>query len=289
MMPRWVPFAASALGLAALAAASATGIAMRRWRLDTEHLVADLTSGGARVPERPRLVSFAALSTLPPPVERYFRSVLQDGQPYVRAARIVQAGRFNMTPGTDVWRPFEATQFYHVDPPGYVWDAGIRIAPLVDVRVRDAYVAGRGTMRGAVLAMVDVVNVGNRRELDEGALQRYVAEAPMFPTALLPEEGVRWTPVDDNHAAASLTDGTTTARLEFEFAPTGEIVAATASRYQAAKGRFVRAPWCGRFGRYEVRSGMRVPLEADAYWSVDGQRQAYVTLRVTGATFDFDR
>jgi hypothetical protein len=54
-------------------------------------------------------------------VERYFRRVLHDGQAYIRAARIVQAGQFNMNADGDDWRLYEATQFYCVNPPGYVW------------------------------------------------------------------------------------------------------------------------------------------------------------------------
>jgi hypothetical protein len=288
MMPRWLPFAASALGAAALTTVSLAGLAMRRWQLETEHLVKRLASTRTAELDRPRAVSFAALTSLPPPVQCYFRSVLRDGQPFIRAARIVQAGQFNMSTGSNDWRSYEATQFYHISPPGYVWEARIRLAPLLDVLVRDAYVARHATMRGAVMAAVDVVNERDRPELDEGALQRYLAEAAMFPTAL-PERGVVWTPIDENHATASLTDGATTACLDFAFAATGEILGvSTARRWRAEKSDYVIGAWGGRYGRYEVRSGMRVPSEADVYWNVDGRRCSYITIRVTDASFDFE-
>jgi hypothetical protein len=289
MMPRWLSFAAPALGAAALATVALIGVAMRRWQLETEHLVEGLASTKRAEPDRPATVSFAALGSLPPPVERYFRSVLRDGQPFIRAARIVQCGQFNMKIVGNDWRPYQATQFYRVSPPGYVWDARVRLAPILDVLVRDAYVARHATMRGALMAAVDVVNERDRPELDEGALQRYLAEAAMFPTALLPERGVAWTPIDENHATASLTDGATTARLDFAFAATGEILGvSTARRYRAEKDGYVIAPWGGRYGRYEVRNGMRVPSEADVYWNVDGRRCSYITIRVTDASFDFE-
>ena len=42
------------------------------------------------------------------------------------------------------------------------------------------------------------------REMDEAALQRLLAEMVWFPTALLDVRYVRWTPVDDTRAQASL-------------------------------------------------------------------------------------
>jgi hypothetical protein len=221
MMPRWLPFAASALGAAALTTVSVAGIAMRRWQLETENLVKCLASATPPELDRPRTVSFAALTSLPPPVERYFRSVLRDG--------------------------------------------------------------------GALMAVIDVVNECDRQELDEGALQRYLAEAAMFPTALLPERGVVWTPIDENHATASLTDGATTACLDFAFAATGEILGvSTARRWRAEKSGYAIGAWGGRYGQYEVHNGMRVPSEADVYWKIGGRRCSYITIRVTDASFDFE-
>jgi hypothetical protein len=289
MMQRWLPCAASALGAAALATVALAGVAMRRWQLETEQLVKRLASTSPPELNRPQTVSFAALASLPTPVERYFRSVLRDGGPIIRAARIEQDGQFNMKTDGNDWRPYQATQFYRVSPPGYVWDARIRLAPLLDVLVRDAYVARHATMRGALMAAVDVVNERDRPELDEGALQRYLAEAAMFPTALLPERGVVWTPIDENHSTASLTDGAATARLDFAFSATGEILGvSTARRWRAEKGGYVIGSWGGRYGRYEVRNGMRVPSEADVYWSIGGRRCSYITIRVTDASFDFE-
>jgi hypothetical protein len=36
--------------------------------------------------------------------------------------------------------------------------------------------------------------------MDEGELSRYLAEAPWYPTALLPAAGIEWEPVDDSAA-----------------------------------------------------------------------------------------
>ena len=41
-------------------------------------------------------------------------------------------------------------------------------------------------------------------ELARGEFMRWFAEAPWYPTALLPSQGVRWQAVDDTSAQATL-------------------------------------------------------------------------------------
>jgi len=287
MRPR-VGLVASSLGAAALATASVVGIAGRRWRADTQRLVERLTRGA--VGADGATVSFAELDRLPKPVARFFRRVLIAGLPCIETARIVQTGRLNLSETRDDWHAFDATQTYRVRSPGYVWDARIHQMPFTHVSARDAYVAQRATMRESFLSLVDVVNAHDTHELNEAALQRYLAEAVMFPTALLPSGGVSWAPIDETHAWATIVDGDATARLQFEFADTGEVAAVSSvSRYRAKDRRYVSTPWGGRFRRYETAYAMRVPSEAEAYWVIDGTPRQYLSLRVRSFRFGFAR
>lgn len=223
---------------------------------------------------------FAHLGDIPPPVRRYFRAVLRDGQPLIRSVRVTQAGQFRSRETSDVeagWRPFRATQVFSTDPPEFVWDARIRMAPLLTVRVRDGYVGGKASMFGALLGLVPILRASDGPELRAGALQRYLAESVWFPTALLPRPGLSWSPLDDTHAKATITDGGTTVSLDFEFGPGGEIVSTrTAGRPRSAPGAaggFVTLPWGGRYRDYGQRSGVRVPAESEVYWVVEGKEQ----------------
>jgi hypothetical protein len=264
-------------------------LAARRWRSTSEAAAKELIRHSRRVDEA---VSFSALAGLPPPVERYLRKVLREGQPLIRSLRMRQAGEFRSRETDDVgagWRPFEAVEVFTVDPPGFLWDATIRMAPLAAVRVRDQYVAGTASMLGAVLGIVPVVKGSDGPELRAGALQRYLGESVWFPTALLPRAGLAWTPLDDAHARATLGDGDTSVSLDFEFAPGGEIVSGyTAGRQRAGdSGRFVTLPWGGRYAGYRERDGMLVPDESEVFWVVGGREQPYYRGRNLAIEFHF--
>lgn len=60
-------------------------------------------------------------------------------------------------------------------------------------------------------------------ELARGEFMRWFAEAPWYPTALLPSQGVRWQAVDDTSAQATLVDGPLTVTLLFRFNAEGLI------------------------------------------------------------------
>jgi hypothetical protein len=232
----------------------------------------------------------AELEGLPEPVRRYFAAVLSEGQPLITRARLVQRGAFRVAEGANGWRPFTATEQFVPRPPGYAWLARVRMAPGLGIDVRDMYITGAGAMRAEALGLIVVADAHDTPEIAASALQRYLAEGPWLPTALLPSQGVAWTALDDSTARATLTDHATTVSIDFRFAPSGEITSAfTAARYRAVKDGFERTPWGGRFSEYADHDGMRLPTEAEVAWVLDGTPEPYWRGRVIEVDYEFSR
>jgi hypothetical protein len=257
-----------------------------RWHTGTTAVMARLHASRS-VPRGLRFDA-AEIEGLPHPAARYFRTVLHSGQPIVVGARLVQQGGFRTGDANGGWQPFTATQAVSTWPPGFVWDARIRVAPGLRVHVRDAYVIGAGSMHAAVLGLVPVINAHDTPELAAGALQRYLAEAVWLPTALLPSQGVQWAPIDDSTARATLTHGGTTVSLEFRFNTEGEIVGAfTPSRYREVEGAYEPTPWECRYTTYIERDGMRIPLEGEVEWHLATHRLPYWRGRIREITYEY--
>lgn len=285
-MPLWLRLTIAIIVLFGIASSAAIGIGTLRWNSKTSHMVEKLLSATKR--RETAMVSFKDLTTRPPPVARYFRMALTEGQPFIRSARILHSGDFLTSVENNGWSPFTSTQRFAIHPPGFVWDAKIRMAPLMSVRVRDAYLAGQGLMEARVLAILQVMGQYGSAELNAGALQRYLAEAVWFPTALLPGEGVVWTAIDDTHARATLTDFGTSVSLEFTFNEKGEITRIFASgRYREVDGKYELTPWEVRVWNYQDKSGMRIPLEGEVQWHVQGKSLLYWKGRIVENEYDF--
>jgi hypothetical protein len=269
-----------------LAAAATAAVRRARWRTATTALTARLL--GEQPAGSSGVVRFDALGDLPAPVQRYFRRVLADGQPLVRSARLVQAGQFRVQASERGWRPLQAVQTVATAPPGFLWDARIAVGPGLSVRVRDAYVDGAASMYGEMAALFTLIDQHDREELRAGALQRYLAEAAWLPTALLPSQGVTWTPIDDRAALATLADGSTTVSLEFRFNESGEIASIfTPARYREVGGRYEPTPWLGEYRSYREQHGMPIPTEAEVRWLLPAGDYPYVRPRIVEIDYAF--
>jgi len=229
----------------------------------------------------PAVFRSEALSGLPDPVQRYLRAVLAEGQPVVTGVRVFHRGMFNMSEAGENWKPFTSDQKMVTDRPGFDWEARIRMAPGVPVFVRDAYAAGEGVLKAAIWGVVLVADWPNTPELAHGELLRFLAESPWYPTVLLPSPFLKWEPVDNSRARATLTDGRTSVSLEFEFGPDGLVERVRAkSRPRTVGKRTEDCPWEGRFWGYERRDGMLIPTEGEVAWVLPGGRLPYWRGRV---------
>jgi hypothetical protein len=275
-MTRWSRVAAVLMAGVVGGLAASIAVAGMLWERETYRIQQRL----GRTPPTPgagvEKFSPEQVEGLPGPVARYFRFALEPGQRLYRSARLEQRGQFRMGGIDSRWSPFTATQNVATSPPSFVWDAAIRMAPLITVRVRDGYLDGQGTMLVKLASVITVVNQSGQPELSEGALYRYLAEGAWLPPTLLPERGVVWEPMDDSTARATLSHAGSTASLEFRFAERGEIVGVYApQRYREVKGKYELAPWEGKFGRYERASGMMVPMEGEVAWILPEGRLTY--------------
>jgi hypothetical protein len=226
--------------------------------------------------EGPKLSTSPDLETLPAPIHRYLRHVLPATPPAVRTVHLHQRGSFRTAP-TAAWRPFTAMQHVTLQPPGFVWDASVQMMPWVPVQVIDEFRAGRGALQATLGDILTVANPPQSSALDEAELMRYLAEAPLYPTALLPEGGVEWPPIDERSARATLTTHHTTASLVFHVNAQDEVSHISGERaYMTENGTAERRPWHGYWRRYASRNGLRVPLEGEVAWGYpDGSEAAY--------------
>lgn len=272
----------------AVVIAAVVALGALRWEAGAQALRRRLET--ARAPLVPQRVDFRELDGLPAPAQRYFRTVLRDGQPIIAAAGVRHTGTFNMSETAEHWRHFESTQRVITRPPGFVWDARIRMAPGVTIFVHDAYAAGEGSLVAKLLGLVTVMQHPRTPELAHGELMRFLAEAAWYPTALLPSQGARWQAVDDTRASVTLTDGRTTVTLVIAFDAQGLISTVRADgRHRLVDGAQTVTPWQGRFWNYQKHGGMLVPLDGEVAWLLADGPTPYWRGHIGEITYEFAR
>jgi hypothetical protein len=259
-----------------------------RWNFETRELRARLDA--ARTPVRPQTVDFRELEDLPAPVRRYFQLVLEEGQPMVAGVHVRHEGTFNMGETEAQWKLFTSDQRVVAQRPGFDWNGRVAMVPGLPVRVHDAYVGGEGILHASVLGLVTVVDMRGTRDVAEGELMRYFAEAAWYPTALLPSQGVRWEANDDHSSYATLEEGDISITMLFTFDEKGLIDTVRAeARGRAVGGEVVPTPWQGHFWNYGQRGGMLVPLDGEVAWLLPEGEKPYWRGHITEIRYESAR
>lgn len=277
----------SVLALVALILAAVAGVLLvgsrefaRLVRLDVESLVADSASppGG--------LITEDMLLSLPEPVRRYLTYTGVVGRPFVGTVRLTQAGRIQPDVGQP-WFGLQAQQHYSVRPPGFVWDATVRMGPFPVVRGRDMYREGEGRMLIKALGLLPIVDAGGP-EMDQASMMRYLSEMVWFPTAFL-GNNVSFEPVDDRSARVTLTDGGQTANAVMLFDETGKLVEFVAERWYIAHGESTLERWAVTVAEYGELAGLRLPVRGGAVWKLADGDVEYIDVTVTELQYDVGR
>ena len=156
------------------------------------------------------------------------------------------------------------------------------------VLVCDSYLQGKGRMQGKALALLPVINTAEDNRLNQAALQRWLAEAVWFPTALLPDQGIMWEAIDDTRAQATVTDSGISVSLDFEFNDLGEIVSVYApARYREVDGDYERVPWKGYFSEYIEVDGYRILSQGEVECQLEEQVYSYWKAEITNVRFGY--
>ncbi len=245
-----------------------------RWDRRTREMIARIEA--AATPSSGARFDSTETADLPPIVQRYFSLALTPGQPIVNAVTIHQEGLFNMSETGDNWKHFTSVQRVVTHPPGFVWDARIAMMPGVNVRVHDAFVADEGILHASLFGLFSVANLRGTREIAEGELMRFLAEAAWYPTALLPSQGVRWAGVDDRSADASMEQNGIAVTMRVSFDPDGLIASMRVdARGRVVGGNVIPTPWEGRWRNFSSRNGMVIPTEGEVAWITPGGPRPY--------------
>ncbi len=179
----------------------------------------------------------------------------------------METGILRTDPKTSHWSAFTARHTVVPVAPGFVWSARVAMPLATHVGVLDSYLAGTGGGRVNLLSALAVAAESGQPELNAGALHRYLAEAVWYPTALLPQFGVLWSPIDDHAALATISDHGITVSLEFRFNAADEVSGIfSKGRYGRFAGRYRQVPWEGHFADYFSQDGLRVPRRGVVGW-----------------------
>lgn len=286
----------------------------RRWHRGNSvaSLKSDLLSKDQNALQQRSETSPQSWEDVPKPVRRYFHRVFSEENvpfsetdvcvlPAVRSVRSVEFKQKGSMFMNGNWLPFKASQLVSALPSklGFVWEASCSSGPDGNfswlwprIEVVDSWTLGIGRLTAHLFGVVSVVPppVGQEAEdmLTRGEMQRWLAEAALIPSLLLPEQGVvTWKEIDDDRALIAISDPYNGTDVEFTavFDKDAWMTKVEGMRYRMVEKDFVLTPWVGYFSNYEFvpDAAVWVPAHMEVGWMLDGKEESYFK----GDNFDF--
>ena len=232
---------------------------------------------------RDSIITEKDIEGLPEPVQRNLRYTGVIGKQRISTVRLKQKGLFKMKQGRK-WMPYVARQYFTTDPPGFVWQARVKAAPLFWISGRDMYYGGKGSMKIKLWSFIRIVNAAGPK-LDQGAMVRYLSEIIWFPTAYL-SDYIAWEAVDTNAAKATMSYGGVTASAILRYDEDGRLIEFVADRYMGAGDKAALEKWSTPVREYAEMNGLQIPVKGEAVWNLASGDFSYVDLKVTDIEYD---
>ena len=232
----------------------------------------------------PAIITETAIQELPAPVQQWMRSTGILGNLAINTARVSQKALMKMKPEQQDWKTAQAEQYTTTNPPAFIWTVNMKMAPLIKIKGRDKFVAGKGEMLIKINSLINVVNEKGPR-MDEGTLQRFLGELVWFPSLAL-SPCISWEAIDDTSAKATMTYKETTGSGTFHFNENGDFVKFVALRFMGNKPDAKRYPWVLTVKDYSVFEGIKVPSKMQATWELDEGDWTWLDLEIISIKYN---
>jgi hypothetical protein len=218
----------------------------------------------------------AQLDDLPEPVQRYFKHILKEGQPYISYARIKHDGQFK----TDLekgWIDIKGEQYATTEKPGFIWKGTTSMFV-----ARDMYISGKGRLIATLFSVYNVVDAKGEK-YNEGELLRWLGESVLYPTNFLPNERLQWFPIDSKTAKLTFNYKGLSLFFKITFNEIGEITEMETKRYMGDKDL---ETWVIKATNYKELNNVLIPTAFDVIWRLDKGDFSYAKFNVTQVEYD---
>ncbi len=224
------------------------------------------------------------LRGLPEPVRRWLNNSGIVGKEKIQTLRLKQKGWMRTKPEQNKWIEASSEQYITIDEPAFIWKVRMNLLPLLPVTGRDKFVNGKGQMKIQLLSLINIVNAADEK-IDQGALQRYLAEMGMYPSAAL-SPYIQWDVMDNTSAKATMTYKGVSGSVVFHFTGLGNLSWCSADRYMGGSKEAKLEKWEAHFIEFRICNGINIPVQSEATWKLNNGDFTWYKLEITDIEYN---
>ncbi|MDR3534634.1 MAG: hypothetical protein P4L90_29230 [Rhodopila sp.] len=143
--------------------------------------------------------------------------------------------------------------------------------PFGCITVNDALKDAQATLEVRLFGCIRIAAAKSQPAAVKGEIMRYLAELAWAPDAILSNNALIWTVIDDRSFRVSAGHDNTRGTVDLRLDDNGRIDSISAEdRPRQEGGRFVERHWHGRFFDYRLHQGRWLPFAGEVGWVLDG-------------------
>ena len=230
------------------------------------------------------IISENDIAHLPKIVQKWLSNSGVTQNEKVKAVRLKQVGEMRTKPNSN-WMSFEATQYFNVENPAFIWNAAVDAMLGIKMLGRDELQNGKGKMLIKLGGLLPVVNESHNSKMNSGAMIRYLAEICWFPSAAL-NNYITWKSIDVTSAEATFTYNNLSVSGVFTFSSKGDFIAFEADRYFGGNNDATLETWRVEALSYKEFNGVRIPNTSKVTWKLPEGDFNWLNLEITDIEFN---
>jgi hypothetical protein len=216
--------------------------------------------------------------SLPQSIQKWLRSSGAIGREEIKLTYVKQEALMKLKPEQTKWYSAQAIQYITTQKPAFIWTVEMNMMPLITIKGRDKSYEGKGEMLIKLNSLINIVNEDGVK-IDEGALQRYLAEIVWSPSSAI-SPYIEWEEIDSLTTKAIINYKGTVASGSFYFNEKGDFVKFTTMRYKDNILKAKRYPWVITVQEYKTFEGIRVPSKTKVTWELDKKDWTWLNLEI---------
>lgn len=214
-----------------------------------------------------KLFTYKELDNQPELIKKYFRSVVSDSSFFPKFVKVEQTAEFK-TDLKSEWKPLEADQYFTTESTNFIWISEMKTSKFFWVNAIDSYINGEGNMLIKFNSSITIADSWGI-ELDKSGMFRYISEAVLFPTKLLPSEYLLWNILDSTTAEIKFIDGDNSIVAKLFFDSEYKISRIeTFDKYRALAQGYEKSLYTIYFTKYKRINGFMVPTYIEVEWDL---------------------
>lgn len=226
------------------------------------------------------------IDSLNPLIKKFFKAVIKDSSTIPNFVTIEQSAEFKTNESSD-WIKLAAKQYFTTYKPNYLWNAELNTSKYFWVNAIDSYINNKGNTLIKLNSSITIADSWGI-EIDKSGLFRYLSEAVLFPTVLLPSNNLLWNILDSNIAELKFIDGDNSVVAKFYFDINNRVSKIeTYDKYRMVESQYKKALHTIYFSDYKlIDNTFYIPTHFLLEWQLKNDNFTYGKFNITKIVYE---